>query len=95
MGKLLRELYSVVCTEFNSQATLISGIIIGFILLSVYNRFVGNKKLINSYEILLSAKEAHITTLKNIVGEKLDNITVEKKDKKFFDNLKEYFKTKK
>lgn len=91
MNKYLAELYATVCAQFDQQASLISGIIIGMIIISIYDRLIGNKRLIDSYDVVIKAKDEHINTLKTAIGEKLKQVVVDKKDQNFFNNIKRYF----
>lgn len=92
MNTFIDSLKKIISEEFTAQATLISGIIIGMIMSSLYNRFVGERKMVKSYEEVIKSKAEHIDTLNRVIHDKLKLIQVEKKDKLFFNKLINYFK---
>lgn len=92
MGKFVSSLFSIVQDQFSQQATLIAGIVIGMIVNGLYNRFIGEAKLIKSYDVIIKSKEEHIDSLRKIVYDKAKLVSVDRKDKSFFDKITRYFK---
>lgn len=92
MNKFIGDLMKIVSDEFSEQASLISGIIIGMIVSSLYNKFIGERKLTKSYDNVIKSKDEHIESLKKAIYDKLKLVQVDKKDKSFFDKLLRYFK---
>lgn len=71
---------------------LILGIIIGWCLVVLYNRFLGLKALKDSYKQTITAHEKHISTLATMIGEELKKIQPRQEDKDFFRRLRRYFR---
>ncbi len=92
MNEFIGNLVKIVTDEFSKQSSLISGIIIGMIIISLYNKFVGDRKLVQSYDNVIKSKDEHIQSLKLAIYDKLKMVQVDKKDKSFFDKLSRYFK---
>lgn len=77
---------------FERYKDFILGLLIGMILGWVYHRFIGSRELRKSYERTIESNDLHISSLKQIISDRLGKITVEKADKRFFDGIKKYFK---
>jgi uncharacterized membrane-anchored protein YhcB (DUF1043 family) len=92
MDTFIDDLKKIVLKEFSAQATLISGIIIGMILMALYNRYFGERKMVKSYETIIKTKDDHIDSLKKVIYDKLQLIQVDKKDKTFFNKIINLFK---
>lgn len=77
---------------FDRYKDFILGLLIGMLVAWFYHRFLGSRELRKSYERTIDSNEKHITTLKQVISERLSKITVYKTDKKFFDGIKKYFR---
>ncbi|WP_321287838.1 hypothetical protein [uncultured Sunxiuqinia sp.] len=87
---IVSELYRFYVTYID----FIGGILLGVVIVVIYNRFVGQRSLRKSYERTITALEDQIKTLKGIVSERLESIDVEEiSDKRLIKNLKKYFKS--
>jgi uncharacterized membrane protein (DUF106 family) len=95
MGSIFSSLIKMLGDTFPKYAEVILGIVVGMFLSTIYDKFVGYKKLTDSYNQIIESKQEHIESLKIVIGSELKKIEVEKKDKQFFDKLKKYFSNKK
>ena len=77
---------------FHYYRDFIFGLLIGLIIAWFYHKYIGNKNLKDSYERLLKAKDETLNSYKEIIGGRLAQADVEKKDKDFFNRLKKFFR---
>lgn len=83
------ELVNQVLNEYGViVATLIIGILVGW-----YSKWLlSDRKYIKQINLRLEERDQRIAELNCLVLEKLNKVTVEKKDRTFFKQLKNYFK---
>lgn len=78
--------------KFTEYGQLLFGIVLGIIILYLYHRFVGNKQQRESYERIITQLEENISGYKELLLERLDNVTVDPVNKGFFKKVRRYFR---
>lgn len=92
MGTLKQFLKNNLSYGFGHYKDFIFGLLIGLIVAWFYHKYIGNRMLKRSYERLLLSKDETINAYKEVIGGRLAQIDVEKKDKDFFNRLKKMFR---
>lgn len=78
--------------QFYKYDEFLFGLFIGYVLFILYDKLLGKRKIVESYERIIESKDEIIKAKNLIIHGKLEPIQVEKKDKRFFNNLKKLFK---
>ena len=77
---------------FDHYKDFLFGLLLGMFIAWLYHRFLGNRNLRKSYQMLVDAKQETIDALKIVVADRLENVTVDKKEKEFFRRIQKFFR---
>ncbi len=89
MYRTLLELFE---DQFHHYSDFLFGMFIGFIMFTIYDLLLGKRKLVRSYERIISSKDEIIRSKNLVIHGKLELIDIDKKHKRFFNRLKNLFK---
>lgn len=86
------KLSDIFMPHFDKYSDFLFGLFLGLIIYILYDLAIGKRRLKNSHEIIVESKNETIKALNLIIHGKINALTVQKQDKRFFSNLKKYFK---
>lgn len=77
---------------FNEYGLIIAFLVIGIILGWHLKLFLADRKFIQQINLRIEERDVRISQLNLIIDRRLNDITVEKKDRTYFNRIKKFFK---
>ena len=92
--EILDKLTEYLNKTFEDYGLVITTLIIGIVVGYFFKMLVSDRKYMKQVDKLLAEKDNRIASLNIIISERLNTLTIDKKDKGFFRQLKKFFKFK-